>query len=379
MIEPLAFVLFIATLPGTLELLLVTTGVLFFKSKPLSLLKKPPKTALLVPAHNEENSIQQTLQTLKKCSGKWEGFVIADNCTDQTEKFAQREGFEVLKRISPNRGKHYALGFAFDQLKDRHYDLYLIIDADTLVTSNFVEILQTYIQNGWSAVQGAYLLSNQGSYTGSRLASIAFTAFNAIRPMGRAAWGLSSGIYGSGIALKKELLEKIPFPTNTVVEDAAYHLKLVEKGIKVAFAVEARLTAEHPLNRKDAASQHKRWEGGRLRLWLDESFTLLKGVSKGNWLCLEPLLELSTPPLALYSLLLAPLLFTFYSFYAIGAFLILILHVGQTLLFRKEFSSDFKALLGIPLYLVRRLFSVVDIWKGSRKGVPWIRTKRKGE
>lgn len=62
MIEALATLLFLVTLPVTAELLLTTSGVLFFKAKPLPSLKHPtPKTAILIPAHNEASVIRQTL------------------------------------------------------------------------------------------------------------------------------------------------------------------------------------------------------------------------------------------------------------------------------------------------------------------------------
>lgn len=378
MIETAGALLLLATLPATIELLLTTLGVLFYKAKPLSHLDQPPpKTALLIPSHNEAHHIRQTLRSVQKCTGEYDLIVIADNCTDQTAAFAKEENAQVLERRSPLKGKHYAINEAIAHFKN--YDLYIIIDADTEVEPNLVETFQRYIQQGWKAVQGLYLLPAEGPYFSSRLASIAFTGHNALRPMGRSAFGLSCGIFGNGVALSRELIQTIPFPKDTIVEDAAYHIELVKRGIKVGFAPETKLTAVHPETSQDSARQQQRWQGGRLRLWLNEASSLLKCIFQGKWACIEPFLDLSTPPLAYYTIALLILLATPFKGYALIGLLVLGIHLLQTLIFRKQGFADLLALTFTPYYLVKRLLSVGHIWKGSRKGQAWTRTKRKGE
>ena len=378
MIETAGILLILATLPATIELMLTGLGVLFYKAKPLSALKEPPpRTVVLVPAHNEALNIKRTLHTIQNCSGEFDTIVIADNCTDTTALLAKKEHVQVLERKSPLKGKHHALTEAFANFPD--YDLYIVVDADTQVQSNLVDTFQKYIQEGWQAVQGLYLLPPTGSYFSSRIASIAFTDYNAIRPMGRAAFGLSCGLFGNGIGLCRSVIQAVPFPKDTLVEDATYHLEMIKKGIKVALATETTLIAAHPETAKDSSVQQQRWQGGRVRLWLDQAGSLLREILKGNGPCIEPLLDLSTPPLAYYTIALLLLLLTPFKIYAGVGFALLALHLVQTLIFRKNGLADVWALALIPYYLLKRLFSLGQIWKGSRKGQAWIRTKRKGE
>lgn len=378
MIEWVPALLVLATLPGTVELVLWNIGVLFSKTKPLPDLKNPPpKTAVLIPAHNEEKHIQATIKSLKACVGEFAIAVIADNCTDETASLTERENVTVLKRESVNKGKHYALQFAFEQLPN--YDLYIIVDADSLVQSNLVTVFQRYFQEGWQAIQAPYQLPAEGEYKISRIASIAFTAFNVMRPLGRVGWNLSAGIFGNGFALSQALVKTIPFPTDTVVEDAAYHLKLVEKGVKVVFARETTVIAEHPPTLQASSQQQQRWQGGKLRLWMMEAPRLLKSILEGKWACIEPLLELSTPPIAFYALFLFILLWTQFQSYALLAFLLLTIHLVQTLWFRADLKQDLSALSLLPYYVLRKIFSFGQVLKGSSVSQAWNRTKRKGE
>lgn len=378
MIEIAVVLLVLTSLPATCELILITIGVLFYRAKPLQSLKAPPpKTVVIVPAHNEVAHIRKTLQSILKCKGSFDCVVIADNCTDNTAEVAKEEKVQVVERHSNELGKHYALRFALAEIKG--YDLYIIVDADTVVEPNLVEVFQAHLQSGSEAIQALHLLPPAGDYLSSRLASIAFTAFNALRPMARTTWNLSCGIFGNGFGLSQNLKEKIPIPTDTVAEDVAYHQKLVQAGFKVVFAPETTVTSESAPSMKDASTQNQRWQGGRLRLWRTEALTLFKEVLKGNWLCLEPLLDLSTPPLAYYCALLLVLLFTSFKGYALFALFLLAVHVVQTLHYRNLGFADWSALVQVPFYLLRKLVDVPQLLKSSKKGGTWTRTKRKGE
>ena len=75
--------------------------------------------ALIVSAHNEEQVIENLVDSLKKLDypkDKYEIFVVADNCTDQTAEIAKDAGAVVLERFdNTKRGKGYAMEFACDR------------------------------------------------------------------------------------------------------------------------------------------------------------------------------------------------------------------------------------------------------------------------
>ena len=57
---------------------------------------------ILVPSHNEEDSIQNTVTSLRNidyASDKFRIIVIADNCSDKTAQVARDSGAEVIERF----------------------------------------------------------------------------------------------------------------------------------------------------------------------------------------------------------------------------------------------------------------------------------------
>ena len=62
-----------------------------------------PRTAIVVPAHNEEGVIAETVRGLVAAAPGASVVVIADNCTDGTAASAREEGAHVLVRDEPDR------------------------------------------------------------------------------------------------------------------------------------------------------------------------------------------------------------------------------------------------------------------------------------
>lgn len=74
---------------------------------------EPMRLAVLIPAHDEEEGIATTLESL--LDGDYPAsarrvIVVADNCSDATAARAAATGAEVWERTDPaNRGKGFAL------------------------------------------------------------------------------------------------------------------------------------------------------------------------------------------------------------------------------------------------------------------------------
>lgn len=284
----------------------------------------------------------------------------------------------VLIRNEPTRlGKHHALEFAFDILLKEGFQRFLIVDADTLVHPDLIQGTSEA-----DCVQAAYLLQIENPTLSNRLMAIAFTAFNKLRPLGRQYWGFSSGLFGNGFSLTADTLKAVPFSVDSIVEDAAYHLKLIEADKKVSFNPDTWVQAPPPHNKKGLTIQRARWEGGRLRLLFKEGPTLIKKLLQGQGRFIEPLLDLSTLPLGYHALLLLILLFlpiTWMQIYAFFGLSVLLFHTLTAIHLRGQGWKDYVALLCTPAYLIWKLLSLPKIWRGAQKDQQWIRTQRKGK
>lgn len=376
-----------ATLPGSAELLLLTaSGVLPPKSRGPSV-RSLRRLAVVVPAHNEAASIGACIQSLRRATAPvcpYDLIVIADNCSDDTAIRAQTAGATVWERHSDEeRGKGFALSFAFDRLlADTDTDAILIVDADTEVAEEFLAVAEEAFCAGADAVQCAYHVKNPEGSERTRLTSIAFQAFNVLRPRGRARLGLSAGILGNGWGMTRACLERVPYEARSVVEDLEYHLALVRAGIKVEFLHDTCVRGDMPDAGAAADNQRARWEGGRLRMIREHVPGMLKEVATGHWRVAEPTMELMLLPLSYHvaGLGLALVIpFPPTQLYALGGLGLVGAHVAAGMLVGGASAEDVKALAKVPGYVAWKAAMLPRIVAASVKDQPWVRTLRRQE
>jgi cellulose synthase/poly-beta-1,6-N-acetylglucosamine synthase-like glycosyltransferase len=377
-------ILALVTLPGTIELAMITfAGILPPRDRKGSD-TDIAKLAVVVPAHNEAAVIVRCLRSVAMCappdSIDTEIVVVADNCNDATADLARGANSRVLERSdSAQRGKGFALEFAFQVLLSEGFDVVLVIDADSVVDSNFLREAVRLFRAGADGVQARYLVLNSEDSLRTRLMNVAFMAFNVLRARGRERMGLSVGIFGNGFGLTRATLEAIPYDSHSLVEDLDYHLQLVQAGRKIVFANGTRVRAEMPTGGRGASTQRARWEGGRLRAAIQNLPKLLAGVLAGNLRLLEPSLELLLMPLAFHVTLLglsALMPFGITRIYAVFALALVAFHVIAGILMGGGDWRDFGALLCTPFYVAWKLAALPKTLQSARSLAPWVRTDR---
>ena len=97
---------------------------------------------VLIPAHNEEGSIQATLASLVSQSRPPERIiVVADNCTDATVSLALSAGVEVFVTINNTKKKAGGLNQALVGVLpgQGENDIVMVMDADTVLNDGFLE------------------------------------------------------------------------------------------------------------------------------------------------------------------------------------------------------------------------------------------------
>jgi cellulose synthase/poly-beta-1,6-N-acetylglucosamine synthase-like glycosyltransferase len=374
----------VVSVPGSVELLLVSTAAIAGRrQKPSVEPLAPWKVAIVVPAHDEEGGIGDTVRSLLAVDRQnlmVDLYVVADNCSDDTALVAQREGAKVLVRNDRElRGKGYALHFAFTQLLPLGYDCALVIDADTAVSASVVTAAVRALQQGAAGVQVRYLMKTTEESPRTRLRNLALRAFNVVRPTGREALGLSVGLLGNGFALTRETLEAVPYLASSIVEDLEYHLSIVRSGRRVAFASGATVYGEMPAKGAGVKTQRARWEGGRLRMMMDKAPPLALEVLSGRFRLLEPLLELLLLPLSFHSLILLIAVLSPSAVVrdiGLAGVGILLLHLVAAASMEGGGWQDITALLRAPFYVAWKIVLIPSLLRSARSNQSWIRTSR---
>ncbi len=391
MTDILISILVLLTFPGACYLLLITTlaGVALYRtSSPESSLKgasKPLNICVLIPAYNEELGLEDTLIQLRSCSpnrGSFEIWVVADNCTDNTEELARRQGCKVLRRENiENIGKSHALEYAFNHLTTKEFDVFVVIDADTSCQKNMLLEVETAFSRGLDAAQLVNTIkADNNPY--SILTALGFTAMNLLRPRARKQLGLSCGIFGTGFALSSRVLNQCPYTTHSIVEDAQYHIQLITNGFRSELLETSRVYSGVPKYDEGAQAQRNRWEGGRFRLLKDSFFPLVGKIIGGKWRLIDPLAEMLLMPLSYY--LIATLLLTSLSFdtplllsFCLFNLLILVAHFLLAIKHSDTDQSILQILTMVPGYLVWKVKILTGSIRKSRRDSSWVRTQRK--
>lgn len=344
---------------------------------------KALRVTIVVPAHNESTRMLPTLQSLQ-LEAAWEAHcrvvVVADNCSDDTAAVARAAGVQVLERHDPlNRGKRHALCFAFDTLDDT--DWFIVVDADTDVAPGFLAAMRRAMADGADALQCRYGVRDPLVSRRSALTDVALGGWNVLRPRGRAALGLSTGILGNGFALSRRTLQAVPYSATSIVDDVEYHQQLVQAGLRVRWVDDAMVRGNIPQARSAAAQQRVRWEGGRLRLLEERGPALLGQVLHGHWRQLDALLDLLLLPLAWHvALLLVALLAGPAEVHlaALAGLAVVAVHVGVVLVFIRAQREHLRALLSVPFYITWKLCLIGATWRASRRNAAWTRNARSG-
>lgn len=268
----------------------------------------PPRLAVLVPAHDEEELVGRCVASLTEQDYPADHrrvVVIADNCHDGTAAAAARAGAEVLERHDERLpGKGRALRWAMDRLmaEDNPPDGVVVVDADSVADRCLLSRLAAALADGCDAAQAEYLVLADDASTRSRLVAAAFLLFHRVRLGGRAALGLPASLVGNGMLFSRRLLATVPWNAFTGVEDLEYTLNLRLAGVRPRFVGEATVRGPVPRGYRGMRGQRLRWEGGRWHVVRSRLLPLVRHALCRDPRLLDAVVDLAVPPLGLLAM-----------------------------------------------------------------------------
>ena len=255
---------------------------------------------VLIPAHNEEAGIAETLGHLSdRDRGLMRVLVVADNCEDRTAEVARAAGADLVieRHDSERRGKGYALAAGIASLSEHPPDTLIVLDADMSTTPGDLRRLAAACSANQTPCQGVSIMAAPRSASPrDQISSFAFSVKNRVRPLGMYKLGLPVLLTGTGMAFPWSLVRRIDFASGDVTEDMELSTRLAREGIFARLVPDAISRGRLPSNHGAAKSQRTRWEQGHLHSIAKHSPRLL----------LDSLIRLSPRRLAFSLDLLVP-------------------------------------------------------------------------
>ncbi|NLY78659.1 MAG: glycosyltransferase family 2 protein, partial [Lysinibacillus sp.] len=177
-----------------------------------------PKVSILIPAHNEEVVIKDTIKSMIQLNypkNKLEVIIINDNSSDHTgaiiEDYSKRYPFiKAVHTKPPNAGK--GKSSALNQgLKHSTGEIIVVYDADNMPEPDAIYYLALGLCNDKSAgaIVGKFRVENADKNLLTRLINIETLTFQWLAQAGRWFWFKMTTIPGTNFAIRRSILEEL--------------------------------------------------------------------------------------------------------------------------------------------------------------------------
>ncbi len=245
------------------------TTQLWLKNMP-----EQPFVSVLIPAHNEEMVIEETLRAMINLNypkDKLEIIVINDYSSDSTgrlaDAFANEYSFiKVIHNQLPfaGKGKSGALNVGFRQAKG---EFIVVYDADNIPEQDAVQHLVLALQKDKKAgaVVGKFRVINARTNLLTRFINIETITFQWLAQAGRWFWFRMATIPGTNFAIRKSVLERLGgWDERALSEDTELSIRVYNLGYYIRFHPCAVTWEQEPETWKVWWKQRTRWARGNM-------------------------------------------------------------------------------------------------------------------
>jgi len=228
--------------------------------------------SLLIPAHNEERVIGQTLESMLRLeypAEKLKIIVVNDGSTDRTkeiiEEYQRRDSRVELYNVPKGeggRGKSRALNLALGQVTS---DVIAVYDADNTPDPSSLKYLvaQLLLHPELGAVLGKFRTVNKNATLLTRFINIETLSFQSMLQAGRWQMHNIATIPGTNFVVWTSLVRELGgWDENALTEDSELSIRIIQHGYKIKFIPYALTFEQEPQEWRVWVRQRMRWVRG---------------------------------------------------------------------------------------------------------------------
>lgn len=289
-----------------ITLLIITTLVFFFlsnrfensiKYKPLNL-KSAPLISILIPAYRSNNTIANTLRSIKNSEyPNKEIIVVNDSPGDGTAEIARRCGARVIEN-KMRTGKGPALNLAARHAKG---DFFLVLDSDTCLEPQTLTKLMASYQGYESRrervgiVAPKYMARNISNIF-SRFSDMEQAIHQSILKVQMHFKSILS-IRGCCLLIRRSAFRDAGGFSRTILEDGDFSAKMIKAGYRIKYEPRALVKTREPTSLKSLLKAKMRYGRGTLYCLLRHKRPYMASIQSA--VCFYPTLILIIAFLAL--------------------------------------------------------------------------------
>lgn len=259
-------ILFIIVIFTILYLLVFAIAAMFGRKENIPVSKKKHRILVLFPSYKEDKVIEHTVSSFLEQDyprSEYDVAVISDHMSEITNfKLAQYPIILLTPRFEKS-SKARSLNYAMQHIPYKKYDIVVILDADNLVNTHFLQRINDVYSAGSKAIQAHRVSKNRNTYT-AILDAISEEVNNSIFRAGHVNLGFSSALIGSGMAMDyrwfKENIESI----SSAGEDKEFEALLLQDRIYIEYLNNLYVYDEKVQKSKVFNTQRRRWMAAQL-------------------------------------------------------------------------------------------------------------------
>jgi cellulose synthase/poly-beta-1,6-N-acetylglucosamine synthase-like glycosyltransferase len=222
------------------------------------------KMALLLPGHNEELIIAETIQSaIRAGQAKDDVYVVDDASDDATRTIAVKLLGESHVLSVERSGKALAVQKAIETFGIvEHYEWLHVADADSIFSSDYFEVYRKKLDSQKYAVAVGFVQSMRGNWI-STYRALTYTYSQHVARRLQARLGMISVFPGPITAFRTDILPHLDLTGSSMTEDFDVTLQVHRKKLGgIAFIPGAINYTQDPQSLKDFCRQNLRWQRG---------------------------------------------------------------------------------------------------------------------
>ena len=302
----------------------------WFKEKHFKQSDNYARVAVIICARNEKDVIKYTVEDLLKNQNypkdKYDVFVVADNCTDNTAEIALKAGAKVLIHNDPEPSHHraaYAMQYGFQEIikTGEKYDFFIKFDADNHANADYIREMNNAYQSGVEIARPFEYSTNGTQNTWAAISTTYYIRDSRLTSNFREVLHLDSMLTGAGMMISANIIENLPdnWDALSASDDAEFTCNRLIENKRVHYVADAIVYEDQPSTMKDTWNRLTRMGHGLHGVFWKKGWRLLGHFFySGKWSNVDLFVQLLMIP---FTILAFFWFVPYYVFYALAHFI----------------------------------------------------------
>ncbi len=232
-----------------------------------------PLVSIMIPAYRSEGTIGEAISSAKGIDYPRKEIIVVNDSKDRTPDICRQLGVKCIQN-SERKGKCHALN---DAVKKARGEILFFLDSDTKADRDCLSrMVPWFSMPNIGAVSPKFSVLNKGNSWLTRMASLEHYFLNSFFKI-HMYFGSLVSFWGFGIAIRKDVFSELGGWSSTLLEDADFAAKMLEKGHDIQYEPSAGVSTMQPETVGELRKQRFRWGKGSMFTFFNH-----RSIYKGN-------------------------------------------------------------------------------------------------